>query len=93
MTDSSNKNLEMGTTVKKITQKDFEEKRAKGLRYGCDEKYFRGHVCKRKQLFMIEVEEEDEAFEEAQQELPSEETQENFRFLSMHYQGYIPTGQ
>lgn len=77
------KKPDMGTGVKKITQKEFEEKRSKGLCFGCDEKYYRGHVCKRKQLFMMEVEEDDETFEEAQQDLPADETQEEFQ-ISVH---------
>lgn len=44
------RNGEAGGSVKKMTQRDFDEKRAKGLCFGCDEKYYRGHICKKKQL-------------------------------------------
>lgn len=48
MAEVGGRNPEMGTTVKRFTQKDFEEKRSKGLCFGCDEKYYRGHICKKK---------------------------------------------
>lgn len=81
--DTGPKISEFGTTVKKLTQRDFDDKRSKGLCFGCDEKYYRGHVCKKKQLFMLEAEEEEEVFEEAQQDLFSETVQEEFQ-ISVH---------
>ncbi|KAF7126621.1 hypothetical protein RHSIM_Rhsim11G0093400 [Rhododendron simsii] len=66
-----------------MTQRDFDDKRAKGLCFGCDEKYFRGHVCKKKQIFMLEADEEDEIFEDTQQELLQGDNQEEFQ-ISLH---------
>lgn len=74
---------ETGTSIRKMTQRDFDDRRAKGLCFGCDEKYFRGHVCKKKQIFMLEAEEEEEIFEDTQQELLQGDTQEEFQ-ISLH---------
>ena len=70
--ENTSKNSELGQPVRKLTQKDFDDRRSKGLCFGCDEKYFRGHVCKKKQLFMLEAEEEEEIYEEAQQDILTE---------------------
>lgn len=40
-------------------------------------------MCKKKQLFMLEAEDDEEVFEEAQQELSTEQVQEEFQ-ISMH---------
>ncbi|KAA8519441.1 hypothetical protein F0562_013684 [Nyssa sinensis] len=77
------KPMESATAVKKMTQKELEERRMKGLCYGCDEKYFRGHVCKKKQLFMIEAEEEEDVFEDVVQEMEKEDVQEELQ-ISVH---------
>ncbi|XP_057497404.1 uncharacterized protein LOC130782134 [Actinidia eriantha] len=74
---------ELGQPVRKLTQKDFEDRRSKELCFGCDEKYYKGHVYKKKQLFMLEAEEEDEIYEEAQQDIPTEFLQEEFQ-ISVH---------
>ena len=37
---------------------EFDEKRAKGFCFWCDEKYEVGHKCKQKQLYMVEVQKE-----------------------------------
>lgn len=43
---------------RRLTSADMDEKWAKGLCFWCDEKYTPGHVCKKKkQLFILEVEE------------------------------------
>ncbi|KAH7848172.1 hypothetical protein Vadar_034607 [Vaccinium darrowii] len=42
-----------------------------------------GHVCKKRQLFMIDVDDEEEEFMEAQQEMTQEDTTEEFH-ISMH---------
>ncbi|KAA8550255.1 hypothetical protein F0562_001939 [Nyssa sinensis] len=77
------KPMESATAVKKMTQKELEERRMKGLCYGCDEKYFRGHVCKKKQLFIIEAEEEEDVFEDVVQEMEKEDVQEELQ-ISVH---------
>lgn len=81
--DFVSKSAELRRDIKRLTPKDFDEKRAKGLCFGCDEKYFRGHVCKKKQLFMIGLEDDEEEFMEAQQEMTQEDNTEEFH-ISMH---------
>ncbi|KAA8526085.1 hypothetical protein F0562_007815 [Nyssa sinensis] len=77
------KPMESATVVKKMTQKELEERRMKGLCYGCEEKYFRGHVCKKKELFMIEAEEQEDVFEVVVQEMEKEDVQEELQ-ISVH---------
>jgi hypothetical protein len=38
--------------VQKLTKVEMNECQLKGLCYNCDEKYFLGHKCKEKKLFM-----------------------------------------
>jgi hypothetical protein len=48
--------------VQKLTRDEMDEHQLKGLCYNCDEKYFPGHKCKEKKLFMViseDVPEED----------------------------------
>ncbi|KAG8374641.1 hypothetical protein BUALT_Bualt10G0017100 [Buddleja alternifolia] len=55
---------------RRLSPQEMEEKRAKGLCFFCDDKYTLGHVCsKRRQLFLMEVENEDEIQEEEESEL------------------------
>lgn len=75
------KTNESGGHVRRLTPKDFDEKRAMGLCFGCDEKYFWGHVCTKKQLYMIELEDEEDEFVEAQQEMLPDDTPEEFHIL------------
>ena len=37
------------------TSVEFDERRAKGLCFWCDEKFVLGHKCKQKQLYLVEV--------------------------------------
>jgi hypothetical protein len=49
--------------IQKLTRAKMDERQLKGLCYNCDEKYFPGHKCKEKNLFMAiseEISEEDE---------------------------------
>ncbi|CAL5431290.1 unnamed protein product [Camellia sinensis] len=71
------------TVVKKMTQKELEERRMKGLCYRCDERYFKGHVCKKKQLFMLEAEDEEDVFEDVVQDMDKENVQEELQ-ISVH---------
>ncbi|XP_028056715.1 uncharacterized protein LOC114260736 [Camellia sinensis] len=43
-----------GGYVRKELSKDLEEKKAKGLCFKCNERYTKGHVCKKKQLYVME---------------------------------------
>jgi hypothetical protein len=47
-----------GPVFKKLTSAEMEDHCSKGLCFNCDEKYVRGHHCKR--LFYIESADEDD---------------------------------
>lgn len=66
----------------KITDAQYQKRRALGLCFHCDEKYSYGHVCKNKQFNLISVEEEDNY----EGDTASNETNEEVkvRFQSMH---------
>jgi hypothetical protein len=61
--------------VQKLTQAEMVEHQLKGLFYNCDEKYFPGHKCKEKKLFMaISEDVSDEDVEVSPEEaLPQED--------------------
>ncbi|XP_063944151.1 uncharacterized protein LOC135150826 isoform X1 [Daucus carota subsp. sativus] len=46
--------------VRRLTDKELQEKRAKGLCYRCDDKWVMGHKCKRKELSVLLIEDETE---------------------------------
>ncbi|CAL5340382.1 unnamed protein product [Camellia sinensis] len=74
--------------VRKELPKDWEEKKAKGLCFKCNEKYTRGHICKKKQLYALEVEQEDqeqvedEGADVEEDQVPEEELQISLNALS-----------
>ena len=45
----------------RLTPRQLEEKRARGLCYSCDNKYTKGHKCIENKLFYIDCEEEEES--------------------------------
>lgn len=45
--------------IRRLTEKELQEKRAKGLCYRCDAKWMVGHRCKKKELSVMLIEEED----------------------------------
>nr|CAD1832891.1 unnamed protein product [Ananas comosus var. bracteatus] len=49
--------------ARNISNTEFEERRAKGLCFWCEEKYAPGHQCKKKQLYKIELVEEEDPVE------------------------------
>ncbi|XP_063950432.1 uncharacterized protein LOC135152943 [Daucus carota subsp. sativus] len=51
--------------VRRLTDKELQEKRAKGLCYRCDDKWVQGHRCKRKELSVMLIDEEEDAEIEA----------------------------
>ena len=61
-------------SIKKISQVELQARREKKLCYYCDEKYELGHKCKRRQIYLLEGEEEGETsgendkFEEEEEE-------------------------
>ncbi|CAL5376490.1 unnamed protein product [Camellia sinensis] len=74
--------------VRKELPKDGEEKKAKGLCFKCNEKYTRGHICKKNQLYALEVEQEDqeqvedEGADVEEDQVPEEELQISINALS-----------
>lgn len=66
-----------------LTSKEIDEKRAKGLCFGCDEKYTAGHKCKRHHLFMLEIE-DDEVTTCTEAELAPDITVEEQPLISLH---------
>ena len=44
----------------RLTTKQLEEIRVKGLCFNCDNKYSKGHKCGEKKLFYIECDEEEQ---------------------------------
>lgn len=67
-----------GSFVRKELPKELEDKRAKGLCFRCNEKYTRGHVCKRKQLYTMEGE------EDKNEQSPELEAKEGLRDDQLH---------
>ena len=69
-----------GSQVRRMTARELDDKRVRGLCYRCNNKWSPGHKCAEKKLFIIEDnnEEEDEEIleEEHQEELPKEEEAE-----------------
>lgn len=49
-----------GSFVRKELPRELEDKKAKGLCFRCNEKYTRDHICKRKQLYAMEGEDEED---------------------------------
>lgn len=50
--------------TRRLSDREFQDKKAKGLCYGCDEKWRMGHVCKKKELSVLIVAEDVEEREE-----------------------------
>lgn len=67
---------------KRISDSQYQKRRALGLCFHCDEKYSYGHVCKKKQFNLILVEEEDE-LNEGNGEI-DEELEENHGEISVN---------
>ena len=61
---------------------EFDEKRAKGLCFWCDEKYEAGHRCKQRQLYVVEVQEESD--DESGNEKAEKEEEEVKPHISVH---------
>ncbi|OMO91420.1 Retrotransposon gag protein [Corchorus capsularis] len=68
--------------TKLVRSADFDEKRAKGLCFWCDEKYTPGHKCGKRQLYIVELTEDDE--EEQLLEEPQEESDDVVPRISVH---------
>ena len=65
----------------------FDERRAKGLCFWCDEKYVPGHNCRKKQVYVLEVNDEAEGEENEDMEVLEEEgenIEDNNPHISVH---------
>ena len=64
----------MKVAIRRFINAEIQQRREKGLCYRCDEKYSPGHRCKRRELNILVLQEE-EGFEgELEEELASIET-------------------
>lgn len=71
---------------KTLSTADLDEKRAKGLCFWCDEKHGWGHKCKKRQLYRIEMMEEDYGIEEDEESdgnVDAEENEGNLAHISL----------
>lgn len=68
-TNSSNKfkTSSYPNPVRRELPKELEERKAKGLCFTCNEKYTRGHQCKKRQLYALDGEEKDQVQEQLQE--------------------------
>ncbi|KAI0520439.1 hypothetical protein KFK09_007914 [Dendrobium nobile] len=62
-----------GGNFKQLTEKEIQEKRAKGLCFRCDEKYTPGHRCKDRTLQVLTVCDDEETEERGEEETEGEE--------------------
>ncbi|CAA0811047.1 Unknown protein, partial [Striga hermonthica] len=53
------------SNIRRLTNKEMQRRREKGLCYSCNEKFTPGHRCKGKEVFLLEFEEEEEPREES----------------------------
>lgn len=65
-----------GGDIKRLTEKELQDKRAKGLCYRCDAKWAIGHRCKKKELSVMLIEEEEGETDCEDTEAPPSPTEE-----------------
>nr|KAJ0196575.1 hypothetical protein LSAT_V11C700342890 [Lactuca sativa] len=68
------------TKIRRLTDRELQSKKAKGLCYRCDEKWNPGHRCKKKELSVLFIHEDEAREEESPPKLelePTLETPEN----------------
>ena len=63
---------------------EFDDRRAKGLCFWCDEKYVPGHKCKHKQLYLVEVRDVSDEEEEVCEEVEEAEGEDITPHISVH---------
>lgn len=61
MANSSGLSNKSTTEVKRLTEKELQEKRSKGLCFRCDDKWSIGHRCKKRELSVLLMDDEDGA--------------------------------
>ncbi|XP_026399465.1 uncharacterized protein LOC113295338 [Papaver somniferum] len=72
--------------IKKLTREQMRARKEKGSCYNCDVVYTPGHICKRQQLFMVQVE-QPESSEEVEEEIYEEDVEspvESDMEISLH---------
>ncbi|XP_074323394.1 uncharacterized protein LOC141660315 [Apium graveolens] len=52
--------MKTGGEMRRLTDRELQEKRAKGLCFKCDEKWMMGHRCKKRELSVLLIDEDDE---------------------------------
>ena len=55
----------VGGEVRQLSEKELQDKRAKGLCFKCDDKWVAGHCCKRRELSVLLMDDEDEDHSES----------------------------
>lgn len=65
--EEKKENTEGSISYKKISDAQYQKRRALGLCFHCDEKYSYGHVCKNKQFNLIVIEDGEDTNEEEQE--------------------------
>lgn len=73
-----------GGEVKRLTEKELQEKRAKGLCYRCDAKWMIGHRCKKKELSVMLIAEEENETDGDDVEAPPSPTEEIVTEVSLN---------
>lgn len=74
-----------GGEVQRLSDKELQEKRFKGLCFRCDDKWSIGHRCKIRELSVLLMEDDDKEYtEEAGSELPEAPTEEAALEVPLH---------
>ncbi|XP_070045243.1 uncharacterized protein [Nicotiana tomentosiformis] len=74
---------------RRLSAAEMDEKRAQGLCFFYDEKYVQGHNCRaRKQLFLVDIVEEDTKGDEQSMELVQEITNASDEFMTISLQAF-----
>lgn len=84
---SSPKPAAMATTVgeiKRLTERELQEKRAKGLCYRCDAKWVTGHRCARRELSVMLIEDEEGEVENEGLDSPQSSQEELMTEVSLN---------
>jgi len=71
--------------TRRISTKELDEIRARGLCFRCDDKWTKDHKCREKKLFILEDSYEDDEEDEPEEEPPTEkEEEEDTTTISLH---------
>ncbi|XP_042012423.1 uncharacterized protein LOC121760896 [Salvia splendens] len=67
-----------------LAEEEMADKRAKGLCYGCDEKFDKGHRCARKQIYLLEIDDGMHAVDYEFEVITEELGEDKNPFISIH---------